>query len=513
MFEDESKGFYLRDKEGVVKANIGEIIVFTADEKNNTFGELKSKEIDAYNQYELTIVVDEAFLKSEDTAYPVKIDPTVEISSSGGIQDVTINSTGGSDGASASLYVGKRATYGVSRALMRFPGLNLSVVPSEGYITNASVLIRDLMCESVAMTVYCHTFTGNAWNESTANWSSVSPNSYVSTALSSKSISYANGSGLSPIHAFSFDITAAVKGWKSGSYAQGKGILFKAASSVETASGNTSKTFGSSERSSYKPVFKMTYMGTITASNLKIYQTKNTYIDDGAGNKPEDIKYNTKTQPELTAMNWISWIDFPRTASARKTTWVNLCETTSTQPLQNVLVGMVDRFMGGTGNEFSNSTLSTKAKEHASTQTYVNAVKTQLHTLLKTYKGDIHKIKYTASNRDSNPLVKKLKDNGIMQPVFNTATDYVQGLKMCVNGLWGNEIVVKSYTSNGTSYSGTLTFTLYDHFGLDTEDINKFGELAGFREWYILQHFTTYGGSYRPFVTKMSFDVNISGTL
>ena len=93
-------------------------------------------------------------------------------------------------------------------------------------------------------------------------------------------------------------------------------------------------------------------------------------------------------------------------------------------------------------------------------------------------------------------------NEGIKQPVFNKALDKINGLTMCVNGLWGNEIIVEKYSCDGTSYSGTLRFTLYDHFGLDEEDINKYGELVGFRDWYILQHFKSYNGSYKPFITK-----------
>lgn len=103
--------------------------------------------------------------------------------------------------------------------------------------------------------------------------------------------------------------------------------------------------------------------------------------------------------------------------------------------------------------------------------------------------------------------------NIIYQPVFNTALDIINGLTICVDSLWGNEIIVKSYKCENKKYSGVFTFTLYDHFGLDVNDIIKYGDKIGFREWYILQHFTDYKGKYKPFVTKMSFDVSFSGTL
>lgn len=146
--------------------------------------------------------------------------------------------------------------------------------------------------------------------------------------------------------------------------------------------------------------------------------------------------------------------------------------------------------MSGSGSTYSNTKLTSAAKEHETTTNYVNAVKGQIKSLLSTYKGDIYKLRYTASTRTSNPLVQKMRANNINQPVFNKASDKIKGLTFCVNGLWGNEIIVKSYTCNGSSYSCTLTFTLYDHFGLNEPDIDKYGGThEGFRDWYILQHF------------------------
>ncbi len=256
------------------------------------------------------------------------------------------------------------------------------------------------------------------------------------------------------------------------------------------------------------PTLAVSYFNT-----LKIYQTENTYINDGSNNKPEDMKYNTKTQSQLITMNWISEIDFPRGIADRRTNWETLCRTTSTGDLQDVVLDMVGKFIQGAGDDYSNDDLTVAAKEHSSTKEYVDGVIAQIKSLLSTYNGDITKLAYTASNRTSNPLVKRMKDKKINQPVFNTASDKINGLTMCVNGLWGNEIIVETYSFDGTSYSCKLRFTLYDHFGLDTEDINKYGELVGFRDWYILQHFKNYSGAYKPFVTKMSFTKTFSGSI
>lgn len=275
--------FYLVDEENVVKATLGDIIIFTADEKNNTMGELNAQTIVAGQEYMLTIVVDPEFLASEETVYPIRIDPTVEIcydnNGAGAIADVTLNSNSGSSGTSGSLSVGLRETYGVSRILMKFPGLNLSSLGNNITITNATVEIRDLMCEGTGLDVSCYVFSGNTWDESTANWSNVSPNS-ISTFLSSNVISYANGTQQATAHRYSFDITQAVEGWRTGNYNPNKGIIFKGPASVENGSTYNCKTIASYNRASYKPALSVTYGTTDNLIGNDTYYLNNRYCGD-----------------------------------------------------------------------------------------------------------------------------------------------------------------------------------------------------------------------------------------
>ena len=60
----------------------------------------------------------------------------------------------------------------------------------------------------------------------------------------------------------------------------------------------------------------------------------------------------------------------------------------------------------------------------------------------------------------------------------------------------------------GHSFKAKLSITVYDHFGLDRNDVVKFGLLAGFRAWYLLQQVR----GYRPFVTKLELDERVEGT-
>ncbi len=253
----------------------------------------------------------------------------------------------------------------------------------------------------------------------------------------------------------------------------------------------------------------------IYVNKTKIYQTENTFKYDGNGKLPEDLDDNDISVEDLKAMDWINWSDFVLTDPATfRDSWENMSTLLfSTEPLQTVVLDMIDHFMSGSGIDYSNDTLTEKVLEHESTQNYIASVKKCISQLLNQYNGDIMALDYIASNRKNNPLVQLMQNNKIYQPVYNTANDKITGLTICIDGLWGNQIEVKSYSKTGNTYSGVLSFTLYDHFGLDAADVEKYGYLVGFRAWYILQHNKEYNGAYKPFVTTIYFEVPFSGTI
>ena len=208
-------------------------------------------------------MVDPEFLADEKTAYPIRIDPTVEFTyennGANAIEDVTINSNGGSDGTAYSLSVGLRENYGIARTLMKFPILEHALWGVDMVITDAKVEIRDLMCEEEALDVLCYAFIGNEWTETTANWSNVSPNSY-GAYLSNHTISYASGAQQPKWQTYAFDITEAAVGWWTGNLNINTGIMFMATSPVETGSTYIHKTLASYNRSAYQPSLSVTYI-------------------------------------------------------------------------------------------------------------------------------------------------------------------------------------------------------------------------------------------------------------
>ncbi len=242
---------YLVDKDESFVANIGGQYVITADEANNTFADLSVEVIDKYEKYIVTLELSEEYLTSDKTKYPIRIDPSVSFSGSNAVEDVTICSSSASVPNSNSLYVGKGSTSGTMRTLMKFPTFSsLNINPVQ--IISAEVSIRDLMCESYSMDVFCHDFNSE-WNVSTVQWSDCATFNYENARMSKKrTVSYSKGQGLSTAHRYTYDITALAKEWLNESSSLNKGIIFKASEDFEeNGQAGKYRTFCSSNRANY----------------------------------------------------------------------------------------------------------------------------------------------------------------------------------------------------------------------------------------------------------------------
>lgn len=268
---EEYGSYYLADSEGNMEATIGDIIVFTADERNNTMGSMTYETVRANQEYVLTIHLDADYLADEDTVYPIRIDPTIEINynnnGAGAIEDVTISQNTTYNGTSGSLYVGRHPESGLSRALMRFPNLSLNGI-SANQITAATVELRDLMCQgSEDITIECRIYNKSApaWSESgTTTWSSIGT-AYIGSLLDSHVISF--GQGNAGDHRYSFNILAAAKAWANNTQSPAKGLVFKANSAFENQTGDAIKTwyktFAAYNRSAYRPSLSIEYHSTL----------------------------------------------------------------------------------------------------------------------------------------------------------------------------------------------------------------------------------------------------------
>lgn len=111
-------------------------------------------------------------------------------------------------------------------------------------------------------------------------------------------------------------------------------------------------------------------------------------------------------------------------------------------------------------------------------------------------------------------MSEKIDSSGVSKIAFTRDKNgnLFNGMTICINDMWGSNISISKYIVNGNKFSGTLHFNLYDHFGLDIPDVEKvYVNLDGFRAWFVLQHYTSYNGSYKPFINLFEYDIPFSG--
>lgn len=231
--------------------------------------------IEEDNEYIITMSVDAAYLNSENTVYPVTIDPSITLKTSFS-QDATIYSNYRvNEGYAANMFAGSYTnryggSRGVARSLVKFPGLFSNSTfnsLSASRIYKVQYILRDTMCESDAVWIDCYRVTQN-WSEGTVKCNSSIWNAY--TGILDDAYVYYNGGtgsmGTGTGHWYPFDITEAVKDWKNGLYggtSNHYGIMLKAYNES-----NSAKTFGTNNNSSLGPNIIVEYDPAVTGISL-----------------------------------------------------------------------------------------------------------------------------------------------------------------------------------------------------------------------------------------------------
>ena len=173
---------------------------------------------------------------------------------------------------------------------------------------------------------------------------------------------------------------------------------------------------------------------------------------------------------------------------------------------KDVFFEMVDKFERSEGGYYSNPSLNKALQEHETTQLFHKALKKCLADNVKNGKlpDDILSVssQYMMSSK------------GEKLPKFDfylTPKSLFDGTVLTVHDIWSMRVYAESLEFKGTQLRGVFRYEVQDHFGLDHRDIDHepsephrwYEQLEGFRSWYLLQHFESYG--YKPFITEMDF--------
>ena len=268
--------------------------------------------------------------------------------------------------------------------------------------------------------------------------------------------------------------------------------------------------------------WKISKLSDLNISNLKIFQTYTSPGKSADGSVAPDMTYNDKTKSQLLSLSPVlsdeaSIFDMPPSSStvlppqgpqAVKDHMMKLVSmfATTDPAMTTVAKAMFNHFLDGTGSVYRNSTLTQRAKNHSKTQEMVTKTKNIIIKYIKQYDGDIR------SFYQNTAFQKELHD--VPNPYFSTKDDRSNGLQICVNQVWGYSITLKNFRCTGSTFSGTLSYSLFDHFGLDDNDVEKiYGWTQQFCAWYVLQHYKNCKCAYKPFISYMDFDVSFSGSL
>lgn len=276
LYEDKGT-LLLADENGEVKATLGEVIVFSADNKNNTFGKYTIKELEKNSRYKVTVSVDREYLTYPKTKYPVKIDPNLNtIDYNIVVHDMQVFK--GKDGKGTSEtsagYSGVSRVgwtdWGACRTLIKLNNFSFATykISNSWQIESAYIELRDLMCQGGSgVPISCGQFNGNFWTEKdTRTWNGLeAENSSLSSPVS---VTYGNGNSKRNLSDkdqwYNWNITGIVKKWAIDSSLKEKGLQLRTYTTFfedSSVYAEYMKTFSSMQgNANYKPYIKINYI-------------------------------------------------------------------------------------------------------------------------------------------------------------------------------------------------------------------------------------------------------------
>ncbi|HIF9321668.1 DUF3289 family protein [Photobacterium damselae] len=173
-------------------------------------------------------------------------------------------------------------------------------------------------------------------------------------------------------------------------------------------------------------------------------------------------------------------------------------------PTSAIYSKMVDKFERSEGGVYMHPALDEAMKSHETT--------TKFHIALLKCLGE--NIKNGSLPKNILSVTSEyMVNNRLALPHFLILSpDFFNGTVLTVHGIWAMRIFVDKLEYKASKIRGRFRYEIQDHFGLNTDDINhnenddfykQFEWLAGFRSWYLLQHYKGYG--YQPFITEIRF--------
>lgn len=176
--------------------------------------------------------------------------------------------------------------------------------------------------------------------------------------------------------------------------------------------------------------------------------------------------------------------------------------------LNDNIYAMIDKFEANTGGVYENPKLTAAVKASDSTKQFCREIEDEIADRIKKGGGDLSKVEDRQVYFGKENDYKKTHPYGHPAFTYKREWNLLKGLTIAINDVWCYKITLLSYKETGDTYKAKYEVQLWDHFGLDLPDMQKFYSYgAGFRAWFLLQHHR----GFKPFLTKMVFTNEFSG--
>ena len=213
---------------------------------------------------------------------------------------------------------------------------------------------------------------------------------------------------------------------------------------------------------------------------------------------------------------------------------LDLMKLCSIKEWQSLAVKLYDRFCSDNSSDLKDDELLNRLfTEHKKTVKCINDFKQRFIEYIKRYNYDINGLDIEEFHSSIYGKYEDDRENekGISRPIFGNfpklkksiskenlselkkIPEYLEAIKgpaICFHDIQGFNVSAKEIQIKNRRFSCKLIFNFYDHFGLDSKDIDKFGDNSlvgrGFQGWYILQHLYEYKTGCKAFVTHATHE-------
>ena len=303
---------FLNPLTGEKEAEISPVYIYDSAEIPNSstegYYELEEK---SDGKYIVTLVADEEFLNAESTVYPVYLDPSLNLSFNVSVikDAIFYKGTNTFNETTAEGTIGRRAdSHGRGRMLISFPKLDTNnatykAITDESKIKKAELklyMYGQTNASSIRPVLYSYDWVNMLENDCS---NGMYPEWDGYTALSDMTATPVGNT--SSAKQYTFNVTAAVKKWKSQSfYNPKKGLMLKVINDYETNT-NYRKQVYTANRNSLKPSFSITYNRSLTLDKTNVILNKGNTTTLTATLQPETDKTDlifTSSNPSVVSV-------------------------------------------------------------------------------------------------------------------------------------------------------------------------------------------------------------------